>query len=134
MCKTIAYGLILLAAPVAAADTGAITAGKDQIVASYDGNTLYEDGSYYEFAGFYNADGTARGRGWNLLGEERSTGKWRVTDDGKFCMQWDRKDWGRGEESCYTVQLQGDKTSLIHIAGGDDDRNFTILKGNPYNL
>ncbi len=136
MHRIIASALVLLAAaPVAAAAPSVDKASKDQIVASYDGNTLYQETSYYEFAGYYDANGTARGRGWSWLGEERSAGEWHVTDDGKFCMRWDRKDWGGGNENCYTVELQGDKTSLIHIAGeGSEDRTFTILKGNPYDL
>lgn len=136
MQRLIVYLIFLLAATAAvAAMPGAGNASKDEIVASYPGNTLYEETSFYQFAGYYAADGTARGRGWNWLGEERSAGKWRVTDDGHFCMQWERKDWGDGKEICYTVELDGDKTALIHIPGnGGEDRRFTILEGNPYDL
>lgn len=120
------------AATVAQAD---LTASKDQIVTAYDGNTLYQETSWYEFAGYYNADGTAHGRGWSWLGEETSTGRWQVKDDGLFCMTWDRDNWGGGAENCYRVEIQGDKTTIIHVSGdGGEDRSFTIKKGNPYQL
>jgi Protein of unknown function (DUF995) len=110
-------------------------ATKNEIVSAYDGNTLYQETSWYEFAGYYHADGTVRGRGWNWMGEETSAGEWRVSDDGRFCVRWNRKDWGDGEENCYNVELNGDKTQIIHIAGsGGEDRNFVIKKGNPYQL
>ena len=135
MKRPVLWISILAFAAMAGGAKSAAYATKNEIVGAYDGNTLYEDASWYEFAGYYNADGTVRGRGWNWMGEETSGGEWHVNDDGKFCVRWDRKNWGDGEENCYTVELDGEKTRIVHTSGsGGEDRSFIIKKGNPYQL
>jgi hypothetical protein len=119
----------------AAVTPGAAIASKDQIVAAYAGNTLYEDAPTYEWAAFYDPDGKARGRGWNLLGSETAEGAWRVTDVGLFCVTWNRKNWAGGTENCYRIEIAGKQTVLQHVSGeADGDRTLVIKNGNPYNL
>ena len=133
-----AKSLLILAAMMATAGAGAKAAthpSKNEIMSAYAGNTLYEDGSWYEFAGLYKADGTIDARGWNMLGEERSGGTWRITKDGEVCMTWERKNWALGKENCYSVEIDGNKTSMTHVSGeGGESRSFIIKPGNPYNL
>jgi len=110
-------------------------ATKDQILAAYAGNTLFEDAPTYNWAAFYEPQGTARGRGWNWLGGESATGRWRVTDDGLFCVTWDRENWAGGTENCYQVKISGEKTEHVHVSGETGgDHTLVIKSGNPYDL
>jgi len=127
----------ILAVVAWAATTAAVpaVAGKDRILSAYAGNTLYEDAPSYQWAGFYDRDGTARARGWTLLGGEDATGEWRVTDAGLFCIKWNREDWAGGNENCYKVEISGKKTIQLHVSGkGGGDRTLVIKSGNPYKL
>ena len=137
MKSFIAPILIAVAATAltAAATPSATIATKAQIVAAYAGNTLYEDAPTYEWAAFYDPDGKARGKGWNLLGSQTADGEWRVTDDGLFCVRWNRRNWAGGTENCYKIELAGNETMLKHVSGPEDsDRTLVIKDGNPYHL
>lgn len=128
-----AFAWIVLAG--AATPTAAVVATKDQVLKAYAGNTLYEDAPTYEWAAFYDPDGEARGKGWNLLGSQTSEGHWRVTENGLFCIKWDRKNWAGGAENCYKIELAGSQTELTHVSGPDGgDRKLVIKDGNPYKL
>jgi len=137
MTKTTVIRSLTFAAMLGAASPGAAALGnatKDQLLAAYNDNTLYLETFSYEFASYYDADGTARGRGWNLIGEERGSATWHVTDAGLFCVQW-HNDWAGGNENCYTVQLSGKESIFTHVSGeGGKSRTFVILAGNPYSL
>lgn len=119
--------------------SGAEPWSADQLKAQLTGNTLYTSGyngsTKWEWAGVYNADGTATGKSWWDGGGEKGTGIWELVGN-QVCSQWDNPNWGDTEKTCWEFYEDGDKTMEIGVSGGQkgDVFEIKIQPGNPYEL
>tara|TARA_R110002072_G_scaffold259221_1_gene417835 strand:- start:60 stop:410 length:351 start_codon:yes stop_codon:yes gene_type:complete len=110
----IAAGVMLMAAPLAAADM----ASGAQIKAAVSGNTVQggmTDGTAY--TEFYDPDGTIKAVDYSA--------DWSIDGD-KMCF-----DYGEGGE-CWNVVIDGDTVTWMN--DGVSEGTGTILPGNPNNF
>ena len=74
---------------------------------------------------YYAEDGTVT----NQIGEQKNTGKWRVTESGELCTEWEGK-----EEKCAPVYKEGDTYKrVIKNKMGRNLREIKYIKFIPGN-
>ena len=79
-----------------------------------------------EYTNYYRDDGTVI----KLSPEgKKRLGKWRVSDNGRHCIDWGEKDG----ECCHPVFDQGNGT-YIKLDEGEPKAEFRVIEGNPESL
>ena len=128
----LAAGLALLSlAPRAEARPQ--TLDREDAVELLEGNTVFgfDPRTGNEFTMFHSSHGRVRAELRNVNGRaDRSDGRWWVTDEGKFCVDWTNYRW---IDSCVAVVRDGDSVTFKDD-GGRIVSFGEIAPGNPDDL
>lgn len=118
------------------AEKGIEPMSADELKATFPGNTAYQKGDGWEWAGYYTTDGTIIGKSWWNGGEKRATATYEITDDGHICRDWDN-EWGGGEYGCTLFYRDGDNIVYDVVSGSKGKYptgTITVSEGNSYGL
>ena len=78
------------------------------------------------FTAYYDSNGTVKKK----IGNKLKTGKWRVADDGKLCIQWKGK-----KELCEPVHREGKVyVTAVRNKSGRILREFRFIHFHPGNI
>ena len=108
----------------------------EELRTTITGNSFYQRGDGWEWAGYFKPDGTATGRAWGSWGEVVANGTWDITDDGLQCEDWEN-EWGGDGRGCSHWYQDGDLIVYDHVSGSKGQEPTGTLKfseGNAYNL